>query len=61
MYRNDYEKTLERIKTASELSRDLDNLQRCDQVLRDFDRVQAISVLTSVIQDYRSLINTYHS
>lgn len=59
MYRNDYEKTLERIKTASELSRDLDNLQRCDQVLRDFDRVQAISVLTSVIQDYRSLINTY--
>ena len=59
MYRNDYEKTLERIKTASELSRDLDNLQRCDQVLRDFDRVQAISVLTNVIQDYRSLINTY--
>ena len=59
MYRNDYEKTLERIKTAGELSKDFENLQRCDRVLREFDREQAISVLTDVIRDYKSSINTY--
>lgn len=59
MYRNDYDKTLERIKTAGELSKDFENLQRCDRVLREFDREQAISVLTDVIRDYKSSINTY--
>lgn len=59
MYRNDYEQTLERIKTASELARDFENLQRCNQVLKRFDRGQAISVLDDVIKDYRGLINTY--
>lgn len=59
MYRNDYNKTLERIKTAGELSKDFENLQRCDRVLREFDREQAISVLTDVIRDYKSSINTY--
>lgn len=59
MYRNDYNKTLERIKTARELSRDFDNLQKCDQVLREFDRGQAIAVLNDVILDYSGFINTY--
>lgn len=59
MYRNDYNKTMERIKTAGELSKDFENLQRCDKVLREFDRGQAIAVLNDVILDYSGLINTY--
>ena len=61
MYRNDYDKTLERIHTTTELVKDVENIQKCNQILRWYERGQAISIVNDVTREYRDQINLYGS
>lgn len=53
MYTNDYNKVLERMKTTIELAKDMQNDQRCREVLRDYDRLKAWNCLQDIIHEYR--------
>lgn len=59
MYRNDYERTLERIKTASELSKDYSNMKKCDSLLNNYDRLIAWEGLQNLLREYGSQINFF--
>lgn len=61
MYRNDYDKTLERIHTTKELVKDFENIKKCNQVLRRYERGQALYVVNDVTREYRDQINLYGS
>ena len=61
MYRNDYDKTLERIHTTKELVKDFENIQKCNQILRWYERGQAMSIVNDVTREYRDQINLYGS
>lgn len=52
MYTNDYNKILERMKTAVELAHDLDNYERCSHVLQHYERIEAWHILQSLICEY---------
>ena len=59
MYRNEYEKALEQVKTAVEFVRDCSNLSRCETNMHYFIRGQAITCLQDMIREYESQINTF--
>ena len=59
MYRNEYEKALEQVKTAVEFAKDCSNITRCENTLRNFDRGQALICLQDMIREYESQINTF--
>lgn len=52
MYTNDYNKVLERMKTAVELAHDLDNYERCRHALQHYERVEAWHILQGLIREY---------
>lgn len=56
MYTNDYNKALERIKTAIELAKDMQNYERCGQVLLHYERTEAWKCLQDVIREYHEQI-----
>lgn len=59
MYRNEYEKIVEQVKTVVELARDCGNITRCENILRNFERGQALACLQDMIREYQSQINTW--
>ena len=59
MYRNEYEKALEQVKTAVEFARDCSNISRCETNMRYFNRGQAMACLQDMIREYESQINTF--
>ena len=59
MYRNEYEKALEQVKTAVEFARDCSNISRCETNIRYFNRGQAMACLQVMIREYESQINTF--
>ena len=59
MYRNEYEKALEQVKTAVEFARDCSNISRCETNMHYFNRGQAITCLQDMIREYESQINTF--
>lgn len=59
MYQDEYEKALEQVKTAVEFVKDCNNITRCENALRNFERGQAMAYLQDMIQEYGSQINTF--
>lgn len=59
MYRNEYEKALEQVKTAVEFARDCSNISRCETNMHYFNRGQAITCLQDMIREYESQIDTF--
>ena len=59
MYRNEYEKALEQVKTAVEFARDCSNISRCETNIRCFNRGQAMACLRDMIREYEGQINTF--
>ena len=59
MYRNEYEKALEQVKTAVEFARDCSNISRRETNMHDFIRGQALTCLQDMIREYESQINTF--
>ena len=59
MYRNEYEKALEQVKTAVEFAGDGSNINRCETNMRYFNRGQALTCLQDMIREYESQINTF--
>ena len=59
MYRNEYEKSLERVKTAVEFAKDCSNISRCETNMRYLNRGQALTCLQDMIREYESQINTF--
>ena len=59
MYRNEYEKALEQVKTAVEFVRDCSNISRCETNIRYFNRGQAMTCLQDMIREYENQINTF--
>jgi hypothetical protein len=58
MYRNEYEKALEQVKTAVEFARDCSNISRCEANLRYYNRGQALVCLQDMIREYAVQIDT---
>lgn len=56
MYTNDYNKVLERMKTAIELTRDICNYERCRQTAIQYDRTEAWNCLQDMVSEYREQI-----
>ena len=59
MYQSEYEKTLEQVKTAAEFARDCNNITRCENALRNFERGQAMACLQDMIREYGSQIDAF--
>lgn len=58
MKQQDYNKIIERIKSAVELSNDYNNMQRCQKNLLCYDRINAWQCLQELFQEYEIQINT---
>ena len=59
MYQSEYEKALEQVKTAVEFARDCNNITRCENTLRNFERGQAMACLQDMIWEYGSQIDAF--
>ena len=59
MYQNEYEKTLERMKTAADLAKDYSNINRCRDNLVNYSREHAMACLQDMIREYAVQINTF--
>lgn len=59
MYQSEYEKALEHVKTAVEFAQDCNNIIRCENTLRNFERGQAMTCLKDMIREYGSQIDTF--
>lgn len=59
MYQKDYERTLERVKSAVELTKDCSNISRCESNLRYYNREQALACLQDMIREYAAQINEF--
>ena len=59
MYQSEYEKALEHVKTAVEFVQDYNNIIRCENTLRNFERGQAMACLKDMIREYGSQIDTF--
>lgn len=59
MYQSEYEKALEQVKTAVEFVRDCNNITRCENTLRNFERGQAMACLQDMIREYGSQIDAF--
>ena len=58
MYQSEYEKALEQVKTAV-FVRDCNNITRCENTLRNFERGQAMACLQDMIREYGSQIDAF--
>ena len=58
MKQQDYNKIIERIKSAAELFNDYNNMQRCQKNLLCYDRMNAWQCLQELLQEYEIQINT---
>ena len=61
MYRKDYEMMLEHMKTACDLINDYSNMQRCEQSIRCFNRIEAWQCLQDLIPAYWEQIEFFGS
>lgn len=59
MYRNEYEQTLEWLKTAADLAKDYENISRCEFNLQHYNRGQALACLQDMIREYAVQIDTF--
>lgn len=59
MYQSEYEKALEHVKTAVEFVQDYNNIIRCENTLRNFERGQAMACVKDMIREYGSQIDTF--
>lgn len=59
MYQKDYERTLERVKSAIELAKDCSNISRCESNLLHYSRDEALVCLQDMIQEYDTQINDF--
>ena len=58
MYRNEYEQTLEWLKTAADLAMDYENISRCEFNLQHYNRGPALAWLQDMIREYAVQIDT---
>ena len=61
MYRNEYERILEHLKTVADLARDYANMQSCKQHLQNYKRLDAWNCLQKMIQEYWAQIEFFGS
>lgn len=59
MYQKDYERTLERLNSAVELTKDCSNISRCEFNLQHYNRGQALACLQDMIREYVPQINEF--
>lgn len=59
MYQKDYERTLERVNSAVELTKDCGNISRCEFNLQHYNRGQALACLQDMIREYAPQINEF--
>ena len=59
MYQKDYERTLERVKSAAELTKDCRNISRCESNLQYYSRGEALACLQDMIREYAAQINDF--
>ena len=59
MYRNEYEQTLEWLKTAADLAMDYENISRCEFNLQHYNRGPALACLQDMIREYAVQIDTF--
>lgn len=59
MYQNEYDKSLEYVKTAVECIKDYENIKRCEQNVMQFTREDAWNCLQDMIREYRAEINVF--
>jgi len=56
LYTNQYNETIEKMKTSAELTKDYRNSKRCEQVLRQYDRESAWECLQDMLREYKKQI-----
>lgn len=59
MYQNEYDRTIEKMKTYVELMKDYSNYIRCKSNLDNFDRPKAWECLQDMIREYEVQINVF--
>ena len=59
MYQKDYERTLERVKSAVELAKESSNISRCEFNLQHYNRGPALACLQDMIREYAVQIDTF--
>ena len=59
MYRENYDQTIERMQSATELAKDYSNMKRCEENLQHYNRERAWMCLQDMIREYESQINTF--
>lgn len=52
MYQNEYNKSLEYVKTALECAKDFENIKRCEENVENFSREKAWQCLQDMIRNY---------
>ena len=59
MHQNEYDKSLEYVKTAVECIKDYQNIKRCEQSVLQFTRENAWQCLQDMIREYWAEINVF--
>ena len=59
MYRECYDKTIERMKSAVELAKDYSNKKRCEENLQHYNRERAWICLQEMLREYAVQIDTF--
>ena len=59
MYQGNYDKTIERMQSAVELTKDYSNMKRCEENLLHYDRERAWTCLQKMLREYAVQIDTF--
>ena len=59
MYRENYDKTIERMHSAMELAKDYSNMKRCEENLQHYSRERAWACLQDMLREYAVQIDTF--
>ena len=59
MYQNEYDRSLEYVKTAVECIKDYQNIKRCEQSILQFTREDAWQCLQDMIREYWAEIKVF--
>ena len=59
MYRENYDKTIERMHSAMELAKDYSNMKRCEENLQHYNRERAWMCLQDMLREYAVQIDTF--
>ena len=59
MYRESYDKTIERMQSVAELAKDYNNKKRCEENLQNYNRERAWMCLQDMLREYAVQIDTF--